>query len=140
MYPIPIDNSNHLSSFIKKSIRMGKERTLNTDGKTTFSSLKTLITLKSEKINYDEPNHKLYWLNTIVGNIKNQITGIYHGVCKRDLPLFINEQAFRFNHRNSGTTFIEKIQKYITLSKPTPKNVIVKILDLAEPHFNHLCV
>ena len=29
--------------------------------------------------------HRLLWLNIIIGNIKNNITGIYHGITKRDV-------------------------------------------------------
>lgn len=44
-----------------------------------------------KKVNYDENNHRLFWLNTIIGNIKNNIAGMYHRVTKRDMPLFMNE-------------------------------------------------
>ena len=38
-------------------------------------------------------DHRLLWLNIIIGNIKNNITGIYHGITKREMPLFLNEQS-----------------------------------------------
>lgn len=63
-----------------------------------------------------ECNHLLYWLNIIVGNIKNTIAGIYHGVRKIDLPLFFAEQEYRFNHRNIGNEVMLKVQEYISLS------------------------
>ena len=78
-------------------------RTLNTDGKTTYYTLSDNLNLKSDKIIYNEEDHKLKWLNIIIGDIKNNITGIYHGVTKRDFPLFLNEQEWRFNHRYSGS-------------------------------------
>ena len=28
-------------------------------------------------------DHRLLWLNIIIGNIKNNITGIYHGITKK---------------------------------------------------------
>ena len=39
--------------------RLSKDRTLNTDGKTTFASLENEIKLRSEKIDY---NNKAHWL------------------------------------------------------------------------------
>ena len=48
----------------------------------------TEIQVKNEKISYEEKNHRLLWLNIIIGNIKNNITGIYHGITKREMPLF----------------------------------------------------
>lgn len=80
-----------MEGIINKSCVLSKDKTLNTDGKTTFSKLGDLVNLKSEKINYNDKSHKLYWLNIIIGNIKNNINGIYRGIAKRDLPLFLNQ-------------------------------------------------
>ena len=87
-----------MEKFLNKSIVTGIERVLNTDGKSTFSPMSDKVTLQSDKISYENEEHKLYWLNIIIGNVKNQITGIYHGISKRDMPLFLQEQAYRFNH------------------------------------------
>ena len=48
--------------------------------------MKDRITVVNEKIDYSKNGHRLYWLNTIVGDIKNNIIGIYHGV--RYFPIF----------------------------------------------------
>ena len=42
----------------------------------------------------------MFRTHIIIGNIKSSITGIYHGITKREMPLFLNEQENRFNHRN----------------------------------------
>ena len=68
-----------------------------------------------KKIDYSECNHRLYWLNIIVGNIKNTIAGIYQGVRKINLSLFFAEQEYRFNHRNIGNEVMFKVQEYIYL-------------------------
>ena len=111
--PIAVDSTNNIVRFISKKVELSKERVLNTDGKSTFQRLADKITLKSEKILYDEDNHRLYRIIILIGDIKNNITGTYHGVTKRDVPLFLNEQEWRFNHRNTGNNFMSKIQKYI---------------------------
>lgn len=139
LHVIPVDNSDFMERIIKKSAKLSKDKTLNTDGKTTFASLKDQVNLKSEKIDYDDKNHKLFWLNTIIGDIKNNIIGIYRGVEKRDLPLFLNEQQWRFNHRYTGTSIMDKVSKYILKSKPCTRKSIITVLNLSEPHFNPLC-
>ena len=111
-------------------------RTLNTDGKTTFDHLHEDLQLRSEKIIYSEDNHRLKWLNIVIGDIKNNIVGIYHGVTKRDLPLFLNEQEWRFNHRYTGSNILNKIRKYILNSSPCPKKTIITVLNLSESYFS----
>ena len=137
---IPKDTKDMMKRFLEESRVTGSERTLNTDAKSTFSPMKEKINLKSNKISYEENNHKLYWMNIIIGNIKNQITGIYHGVSKRDIPLFLQEQAYRFNHRFTGNEMMQKIKKYIIQSTPIPNKSIIKALNTAEPYFTPSCV
>lgn len=74
-----------------------------------------ILVLSKDKVLYTDGNHRLYWLNIIVGNIKNTIAGIDHGVRKIDLPLFFAEQEYRFNHRNTGNEVMLKVQEYIYL-------------------------
>lgn len=98
------------------------------------------VTLQSDKVSYEDEEHKLYWLNIIIGDVKSQITGIYHGVSKRDMPLFLQEQAYRFNHRFTGKDMASKIKKYLFQSTPMPRKSIIKALDTAEPYFTPTCV
>ena len=133
---MPKDSGENIKKITEKKIVLSKDKVLNTDGKTTFSQLAQQITLKSEKIDYHEKNHRLKWLNIVCGNIKNNIIGIYHGVPKRDLPLFLHEQEWRFNHRNSGSNLLEKIAKYITNSFPMTSSKFTYILNIAEPFFS----
>ena len=60
----------------------------------------------------------MFRAHIIIGNIKSSITGIYHGMTKREMPLFLNEQENRFNHRNMGKTVMDKIKKYLQRSFP----------------------
>ena len=76
----------------------------------------------------------------IIGNIQNQITGIYHGIAKRELPLFLAEQEYRFNHRYTGNEMMNKISKYLSSSYPCPRKVIKKILDALMPIYTPVCV
>lgn len=136
LYPISKDTSINMARYISKATILSKERILNTDAKNTFNVLRDNVILKADIVDYDDPNHKLHWLNVVIGNVKNQITGIYHGVSKRDLPLFLSEQEYRFNHRNDGNTLMDKVTEYLTMSKPCPRKAIAKYLDDLEPSFN----
>lgn len=53
---------------------------------------------KNDKVIYTEENHRLKYIHIIIGNVKNNIDGIYHGVDKFVLPLYLWEQEWRFNH------------------------------------------
>ena len=97
--------------------------------------MKNRIKVVNEKIDYSKDNHRLYWLNTIVGDIKNNIIGIYHGARKIDLPLFFWKQEYRFNHRNTGKQMMDKVAKYISKSHPMTCRQITNALDAAFPIF-----
>lgn len=136
MCVLSVDNSANMDRFIPRKVKLSMDRTLNTDGKTTFQILSDRINVKSEKIVYTEDDHRLKWINIIIGNIKNNITGIYNGVPKRSLPLFLHEQEWRFNHRNSGKSIMEKVSKYIRNSFPLTDEIIIRILDISTPYFS----
>ena len=121
---------------IEKNCVLYHDAILNTDGEKGFNILNTQIQVKNEKVNYEEKNHRLFWLNIIIGNIKNNITGIYHGVAKRDMPLFVNEQEYRFNHRYTGNNMLNKIKEYIQRSFPISHRQIVYILNISVSYFS----
>lgn len=78
----------------------------------------------------------MFRTHIIIGNIKSSITGIYHGITKREMPLFLNEQENRFNHRNMGKTVMDKIKKYLQKSFPISHRQIVYILNISAPFFS----
>ena len=80
----------------------------------------------------------MFRAHIIIGNIKSSITGIYHGITKREMPLFLNEQENRFNHRNMGKTVMDKIKKYLQKSFPISisHRQIVYILNISALHFS----
>lgn len=78
----------------------------------------------------------MFRAHIIIGNIKSSITGIYHGITKREMPLFLNEQENRFNHRNVGKTVMDKIKKFLQKSFPISHRQIVYILNIFAPFFS----
>ena len=85
-----------------------------------------------KKVDYKEDDHRLYWLNIIISSIKNNITGIYRGISKRDMSLFMSEQEYRFNQRLSETTLMNNVFRYISNSKPMSKWSIIAQLDFED--------
>lgn len=117
--------------YMEKVCVLTKERVLNTDKDNLFNEVSKLITTKQEIIDYKDKGHKLNYLNIIAGNIQNNVIGIYHGVVKKYLQLYLNEQAWRYNHRRSGRTIMEKVSKYIQQSMPITHKMISKAMENA---------
>ncbi len=125
---------------LKKNIEqccvLSYDALLNTDAEKCFNTLNEEIQVNNKKIDHEENNHRLLWLNIIIGNIKNNITGIYHGITKREMPLFLNEQEYRFTHRSMGKTVMDKVKKYLQRSFPISHRQIVCILNISVLHFS----
>ena len=98
-------------------------------------AIKDIFKVVNEKINYPKDDYRLYWLNAIVADIKNNIIGIYHGARKIDLPLFFGVQEYRFNHRNTGKQMMDKVAKYISKSHSITRRQITNALNVAFPNF-----
>ena len=132
--------NDHTGLSLKKNIEqccvLSHDALLNTDGEKGFNTLNEEIQVKNEKISYEEKDHRLFWLNIIIGNIKNNITGIYHRITKREMPLFLNEQEYRFNHRNMEKTVMDKVKKYLQRSFPISHRQIVYILNISAPYLS----
>ena len=132
--------NNYIGLSLKKNIEqccvLSHDALLNIDGEKGFNTLNEEILVQNEKISYEEKDHRLLWLKIIIGNIKNNITGICHGITKREMPLFQNEQEYRFNHRKMGKTVMDKVKKYLQRSFPISHRQIVYILSNSAPHFS----
>lgn len=135
MIAVPKDDSETTNAFLTQSLVLSKDGTLNTDGKTISNIMKDRITVVNEKIDYSKNHHRLYWLNTIFGDIENNIIGICHGARKIDLSLFFGEQEYRSNHRNTGKQMMDKAAKYISKSHPRTRKQITNALNAAFPIF-----
>lgn len=135
IHPIKEENTVEVVKYLEKSIVMSPGRMLNTDGKACYKSLSKQIQVTAKHVNYREEDHRLHWINVIIGNFKNQILGMYHGVRKKDFPLFMHEQEYRFNHRYSGGNLLNKVQRYLFQSVPMPGKLIAGVLDQAYLHY-----
>ena len=124
MQEVTTDSSNIIKGYFEKYVKMSKERKLNTDGKTTYNILKNRI----EVIDYDNDNHRLYFLNKIISKLNSQFIDRFHGVTKRMFPLYYSEFEWRFNHRNCKS-IMDKIKNYIMQSSIAARKMIRDSMD-----------
>lgn len=125
---VPADSREYIDPFFSKFVKMDKTKELTTDGKTTYAFLNDSLKLDSHKIDYNDPNHDLWFLNICVSNLESMINGVYHGISKRELPLYFAEYEYRFNHRHTKD-FLTKVKHYIQKSYVMTKKMIKESLN-----------
>lgn len=128
MQEVATDSSKIVQEYFEKYVIMSKEIKLNTDGKTTYNILKNRMEVNNEVIDYDNDNHRLYFLNKIISNLNSQLVDRFHGVAKRMLPLYYSEFEWRFNHR-SCKSILDKIKNYIMQSSIATRKMIRDSMD-----------
>ena len=113
---------------LSKWIRWLRHQGILTDGKTTYNILKNRMEVNNEVIDYDNDNHRLYFLNKIISNLNSQLVDRFHGVAKRMFPLYYSEFEWRFNHRNCKS-ILDKIKNYIMQSSIATRKMIRDSMD-----------
>ena len=119
-----------VEEYLKNHCVLSHDKVISCDKDKAFMRLEKVVNLENSKVDYDDKDHKLYWLNIFAGNFQNNLKTIYHGVSKRDLPYFLSEQEWRTNHRKTGKHIMEKVAKYISKSSVITHQSIVKALDI----------
>ena len=74
----------------------------------------------------EHPSFK--WVNTILGNVKNSLTGTYHAFAQKHVPRYLAEFQYRFNHRFNLTSMIRDLIQISLMTPPMPE----RLLTLAE--------
>lgn len=74
------------------------------------------------------------WVNTIIGNVKNGITGTYHSIGGKDghkhLPRYLAEFCYRFNRRFRLDNMLPRLARAALTTPPLP----YRLLTLAESY------
>jgi transposase-like protein len=60
------------------------------------------------------------WVNTMLGNIKNAITGTYRALRKKHMVRYLAEFEWRFNHRFDLAAMIDALGRAAINTKPAP--------------------
>lgn len=96
------------------------------DGLACFKSFKDLghnhCSIKTTG-RYGSPDFSVFnWLNTVIGNVKNSITGTYHGMNHKHLPRYLGEFCFRFNRRFKLPVLLNSLIYYSAQTMPIPQH------------------
>jgi len=70
------------------------------------------------------------WVNTVLGNVKNAITGSYHAIRGQHVPRYLAEFEYRFNRCYDLKAMIPR---FLTVAARTPP-MPYRLLKLAEPY------
>lgn len=75
-------------------------------------------------------NASFRWVNTVLGNVKNAITGTYHAIRGPHMPRYLAEFEYRFNRRYDLAALIPCFLVVALRTSPMP----YRLLKLAEPY------
>lgn len=70
------------------------------------------------------------WVNTMIGNVKNAITGTYHAINPRHLPRYLAEFCYRHNRRSQLEDKLPRFAYVAVRAPPMPG----RLLKLAEAY------
>jgi len=70
------------------------------------------------------------WVNTMIGNVKNALTGTYHAIGHQHLPRYLAEFCYRFNRRFDLKSMMTRLGYVAARTPPMP----MKFLKMAELH------
>lgn len=85
----------------------------------------SLATVNSDSAMSKQP---FIWVNTMIANVKNAITGTYHSIQKKHLPRYLAEYCYRFNRRFTLETMLPRFMRVALTTAPMPQ----KYLTMAE--------
>lgn len=111
-----------VKSLVKRIIFPGA--TVLTDGLACFRGIvdagcnHVAITTGSGRKAARHPAFK--WVNTMLGNIKNAITGTYRALRKKHMVRYLAEFEWRFNHRFDLAAMIDALGRAAINTKPAP--------------------
>ena len=70
------------------------------------------------------------WVNTMIGNVKNAITGTYHAINPKHLPRYLAEFCYRYNRRFQ---LEDRLPRFAYIAMRTPP-MPIRLLRMAEDY------
>ena len=70
------------------------------------------------------------WVNTMIGNVRNALTGTYHAIDGKHLPRYLAEFCYRFNRRYKLEDMLPRLGYAAVRTPPMP----FRFLRMAEAH------
>lgn len=128
---------NKVAGFTKKEIaawsskHLVRDSYVVSDGLNCFPGIEdgnsNHFSIRTNK-NKDLSRSIFQWLNTVLGNVKTAIRGVYHSISDKHVPRYLAEYCYRFNRRFNMGGMIISLLKHAMNTPPIPK----KLLKLAE--------
>ncbi len=138
-HPIAI-NMNVVKGFQAKEIERWSKKHLApgssviSDGLACFASVQKAGCLHTSIVTGGGPDcvalEEFTWVNTMIGNVKNALTGTYHSVSKKHLPRYLAEFCYRFNRRFQLEDMIPRLAYVAVRTPPMP----MQLLKMAEAY------
>lgn len=98
------------------------------DGLACFTAVKDAGCKHSSTITgggYKSVTKELFiWLNTMIGNVKNSITGTYHSIQDKYLPRYFAECCYRFNRRFLLEDMLPRFMFVAVKTPPMPQRLL----------------
>jgi hypothetical protein len=65
------------------------------------------------------------WVNTMIGNVKNAITGTYHAINPNHLPRYLAEFCYRHNRRFELEDMVPRFAYVAVRTAPMPSRLLI---------------
>lgn len=121
-----------ISSWAKQHLSSGSK--VLSDGLACFTAVKDAGCEHSSTVTgsgYESVTKEQFiWVNTMIGNVKNSITGTYHSIASRHLPRYFAEFCYRFNRR---FTLENMLPRFMFVALRTPA-MPYRLLSMAEAY------
>ncbi|QFY88949.1 IS1595 family transposase [Magnetovirga frankeli] len=73
----------------------------------------------------DSVKHEEFtWVNTMIGNVKNAVTGVYHAMQHKHLSRYLAEYCYRFNRRFALETLLPRLGWAAARTPPMPYQLL----------------
>ena len=121
-----------ISRWAKQHLQSGS--TVVSDGLACFSAIKQAGCKHNPIITgggaQSVKKEEFYWVNTMIADVKNSITGSYHAINPAHLPRYLAEFCYRFNRRFDLRNMLPRFIYIAARTPPMPN----RLLSLAESY------
>ena len=123
--------TKEIARYAKNSLE--KKSLVVSDGLACFNAFRqvghqhTAVVCGGGKRGVKNPTFK--WVNTILGNVKNSMTGTFHSVSLKHTPRYLAEFEYRFNRRFKLQHMTERFV-YVGLRTPPMPCKLLKLAEL----------
>jgi hypothetical protein len=121
-----------ISRWAKQHLQSGS--TVVSDGLTCFSAVKEAGCEHNPIITgggaQSVEKKAFYWVNTMIVDVKNSITGAYHAIDPAHLPRYLAAFCYRFNRRFDLRNMLPRFVYIAARTPPMPN----RLLSLAESY------